>query len=262
MSDSNLMPDKIKSPIQLMAAWFVMLVSVITVLLATAVNIEEPKWAAGYLVISATVVIVIVIGCVLLMLTKYRPHLQDGKEYAEWIKEQGVYSKGEIFQMETIQPIKTKEMASTQEVEVRDINNISVSVIDIMGSTEIVESLKNKGFNAYIHPHRHKEYDRREPLKSIKGEHEGIWIGARVKADIAIRAIKVALKVWPDLKYIVIPSDHNSPPDHVNDQIFIGGSSKTPIELGTRPWSLEELRSLKEDMSINDFHRKIREKYS
>lgn len=75
MSDSNLMPDKIKSPIQLMAAWFVMLVSVITVLLTTAINIEKPEWAAGYLVISATIAILIVIGCVLLMLTRYRPHL-------------------------------------------------------------------------------------------------------------------------------------------------------------------------------------------
>jgi len=262
MSDSNLMPDKIKSPIQLMAAWFVMLVSVITVLLTTAVNIEKPEWAAGYLVISATVVIVIVIGCVLLMLTKYRPHLQDGKEYAEWIKEQGAYSQGEVLQMETVTSIDAKENAKAQEVETSDINNISVSVIDIMGSTEIVESLKNKGFNAEIHPHRHEEYDKREPLKSIKGEQEGIWVGSRVEADIAIRAINVALKVWPDLKYIVIPSDNSSPPDHVNDQIFIGGSSKTPIARGTRPWSLEELKSLKEDININEFHRKIRAKYS
>ena len=244
-----------------MAAWFFMLVSVITVLLTEAINIEKPEWAAGYLVMSAPVVIVIVILCVFLMLTKYRPHLQDGKEYAEWIKEKGAYSQGKIVQMETVTSIDAKEIERTQEVETSDINNILVSVIDIMGSTEIVESLKNKGFNVEIHPHRHKEYDKREPSKSIKGEYEGIWIGARVEADIAIRAIKVALKVWPDLKYIVIPSDNSGPPDHVNDQIFIGGSSKTPIAQGTRSWSLEELKSLKEDININEFHRKIREKY-
>ncbi|ADZ93382.1 hypothetical protein [Marinomonas mediterranea] len=262
MSDSNLMPDKIKSPIQLMAAWFVMLVSVITVLLTTAVNIEKPEWAAGYLVISPTVVVIIVIGCVLLMLTKYRPHLQDGKEYAEWIKEQGAYSQGEFIQAETFTSFEDKEIVKEQVIDTSDINNISVSVIDVIGSSEIVESLKNKGFNAEIYPHRHKEYDKREPFKSIKGEQEGIWIGYRVEANIAIRAINVALKIWPELKYIVIPSDNSSPPDHVNDQIFIGGSSKTPINRGTRPWLLEELKSLKEDIDINEFHRKIREKYS
>lgn len=262
MSDSNLMPDKIKSPIQLMAAWFVMLVSVITVLLTTAINIEKPEWAAGYLVISATIVILIVIGCVLLMLTRYRPHLQDGKEYAEWIKDQAMYSQGMQLELKTVTAGTDEITATKLQVETSDINNISVSVIDIMGATEIVESLKNKGFNAELFPHRHKEFDQRKPLTSIKGEQEGIWVGARVEPDIAIRAIKVALRVWPDLKYVVIPSDNSNPPDHVNDQIFIGGSSQTPINRGTKPWKLEELQSLRENISISDFHRKIREKYS
>jgi hypothetical protein len=262
MSGSNLIADKIKSPIQLMAAWFVMLVSVITVLLTTAVNIEKPDWAAGYLVISSSVVFLIVISCVFLMLTKYRPHLQDGKEYAEWIKEQGVYSNGIIpvdNNREKVNNLKTDEKL---KAEISDINNISVSVIDIFGCNEIVESLKNKRFNVSIHPHRDEDFDRREPLKSIKGEQEGIWIGSRVEPSVAVKAIKVAIKVWPDLKYLSIPSDASNPPDHVNDQIFIGGSSSTPISRGYRPWSLEELKALQEDITIEDLHAKIREKYS
>ena len=262
MSDSNLMPDKIKSPIQLMAAWFVMLVSVITVLLTTAVNIEKPDWAAGYLVVSATVAIIVVIGCVLLMLTRYRPHLQDGKEYAEWIKDQGAYSQGVQLEPNTATLSADEDTATELRVETSDINNISVSVIDIMGATDIVESLKNKGFNAEIFSYHHKEFDRRESLNTIRGEQEGIWVGARVEPDIAIRAIKIALRVWPDLKYVVIPSDNSNPPDHVNDQIFIGGSSKTPIKRGTRPWTLKELKSLRENTNIDDFHSKIRGKYS
>jgi hypothetical protein len=262
MSGSNLIADKIKSPIQLMAAWFVMLVSVITVLLTTAVNIEKPDWAAGYLVISSSVVFLIVIVCVFLMLTKYRPHLQDGKEYAEWIKEQGVYSKGIIAPITESEETNNTNENEKPKAETSDINNISVSVIDIFGCSEIVESLKNKRFNAMVHPHRHQEFDTREALESIKGEQEGIWIGSRVEADVAIKAIQVALKVWPDLKYISIPSDSSNPPDHVNDQIFIGGSSSTPIKRGYRPWSLEELKALKEDITIEEFHKKIRVKYS
>ncbi|PKG85741.1 hypothetical protein CXF85_02830 [Colwellia sp. 75C3] len=262
MSDSNLMPDKIKSPIQLMAAWFVMLVSVITALLTTAVQIEKPCWAAGYLVISSSVVIIIVIGCVFLMLTKYRPHLQDAKEYAEWIKDQGTYSNGLIVQNERTVPNNADGINESGDHETSDINNVSVSVIDIFGCTEIVESLKNKRFNVDVHPHRHEEFDKREPLDSIKGKQEGIWIGSRVDADVAIKAIEVAIKVWPDLKYIQIPSDAGNPPDHINDQIFIGGASSTPIKRGSRPWSLEELKTLKVDMDISDFHQKIRAKYS
>ena len=256
------MPDKIKSPIQLMAAWFVMLVSVITVLLTTAVKIDKPEWAAGYLVISATIVILFVIACVFLMLTMFRPHLQDAKEYAEWIKEQGKYSEGKIVQLKRSRAKDSFENEVQSVVQTSDIKNISVSVIDIFGSSEIIGALRNKGFNVDLHPHRHEEYDTREPLRSIQGEQEGIWIGCRVEADIAIRAIKIALGVWPDLKYVVISSDNSNPPDYVNDQIFIGGSSQTAIEQGTNPWSIEELKSLNEDISINEFHRLIRAKYS
>jgi hypothetical protein len=259
MSGSNLIADKIKSPIQLMAAWFVMLVSVITVLLTTAVNIEKPEWAAGYLVISSSVVFLIVIVCVFLMLTKYRPHLQDGKEYAEWIKEQGTYSEGIVVSFSPATNVNNPNSDEIQEVETSDINNVSVSVLDVFGCSEIVESLKNKRFNAIVHPHRHEEFDKREPLQTIKGQHEGIWIGSRVEAALAVKAIKVALKTWPDLKYIVIPSD---PPDHVNDQIFFGGSSSTPVKIGIKPWSLKELNTLKEDITIEQLHQKVREKYS
>jgi hypothetical protein len=261
MSGSNLIADKIKSPIQLMAAWFTMLVSLTTVLLATAVNIEKPEWAAGYLVISSSIIFLIVIACVFLMLTKFRPHLQDGKEYAEWIKEQGTYSN-DLVAVEQSVSCSNQDEADIQNVQTSDINNISISVIDIKGGNEIVEALKNKRFNAVVHPHRDEEFDKREPLKSIKGKQEGIWIGSRVEADIAIKAIKVAIKVWPDLKYIFIPSDDSKPPDHINDQMFIGSASSTPIKRGTRPWLLKELKALKDNMTIEDFHKMIREKYS
>lgn len=262
MSGSSLIPEKIKSPIQLMAAWFVMLVSVITVLLTTAVKIEKPEWAAGYLVISSTIIILLVIGCVLLMLTKYRPNLQDGKEYAEWIKDQGIYSKGLIVQPEsnfTNISINTKQ--SSLHIT-SGISDIRVLVIDIFGCSEIMESLKNKGFNVDRHPFTDNDIDTHDSVISVKGKHEGIWVGSRVEANLAIKAIKVALKTWPDLKYIHIPSDRSDPPDHVNDQIFIGGASSTPIRRGTRPWTYEELIGLKDNMSMQEFHSKIREKYS
>ena len=90
MSKPNIVPEKINSPIQLMAAWFVMLILLSGVLLAAASQISEPKWAAGFLVISTTILIAAVITCVLLMLTKFRPHLQEGQEYAEWLKDQNM----------------------------------------------------------------------------------------------------------------------------------------------------------------------------
>ncbi len=257
MPSNNLIPDKIENPIQLMAAWFVMLVSLTTVLLATASNIKKPEWAAGYLVISSTIVILVVIACVLLMLTKFRPNLQGGKEYAEWIKDQGEYSKGEILQTQKITGDDPQNQVATS-----DIKNISVSVLNALGGINIVESLKNKGFNVDLHQYNSGVCAKNALLKSITGSQEGIWLGVRVEANIAIIAIQAAVKVWPDLKYIMIPSDTSNPPDHVHDQIFIGGSSNTPIRRGIQAWSVNELTALPNDMNINDLHSAIRAKYT
>jgi hypothetical protein len=47
MTGTKLNPEKITSPFQLMAAWFAMLVLLISILLTAAVNITKPDWAAG-----------------------------------------------------------------------------------------------------------------------------------------------------------------------------------------------------------------------
>jgi hypothetical protein len=96
MEGTRLVPERITSPFQLMAAWFSMLILLVSVLLAAAVNITRPNWAAGYLVIFSSVVVAAVLGCVTLMLTVFRPHLQEGKEYAQWLKDTNTYSPGLI----------------------------------------------------------------------------------------------------------------------------------------------------------------------
>lgn len=261
MSGTQLAPEKITSPFQLMAAWFAMLVLIVSVLLTAAGNIEKPEWAAGYLITFSSVVILVVISCVLLMLTKYRPHLQDGKEYAEWIKDQGVYSSGYIKKLSVSPASEKQDLMNLQPTPATtSINNVLVSVIDALGSVNIVETLKNQGFNAEIYESKYEK--NKSIIESIKGNHEGLWIGKRIDPKVAIKAIKTALNIWPELKYIHLASDKSDPPDYVNDQIFIGGATSSAIRAGTKEWRIDELLSLDENMSLNDFHKKIREKYS
>jgi hypothetical protein len=58
MAGTKLTPEKITSPIQLMAAWFAMLVLLVSILLAAAINITKPEWAAAYLVIFTSVLVI------------------------------------------------------------------------------------------------------------------------------------------------------------------------------------------------------------
>ncbi|KDD65720.1 hypothetical protein V466_27900 [Pseudomonas mandelii PD30] len=263
MSGTKLTPEKITSPFQLMAAWFSMLVLIVAALLGGAASISRPEWVAGYLVIFATATILIVIICVLLMLTKYRPHLQDGTDYAQWLKDTGTYSEGMIFKDVAVASsaetgATDDDVVEADECKSADVESdthkavgkdgCSVDVIDLPRAVEIVEALKNKGFNASIFDRSPKFNDK------STDKQESIWIGCRLTPAVVIEAMKVAISVWPHLKYLQLSDDNYNPPDFVHDQIFIGGATSTAIDRGLSAWSRREIMMLDEGMSIQDFH--------
>lgn len=257
MSGTKLTPEKITSPIQLMAAWFSMLVLLVGVLLTAAVKIEKPDWAAGFLVIFTFAVVVAVFTCVTLMLTKYRPHLQDGKEYARWLKDKNEYSEG----LQIKAPKHTTKQRPTEPETIKpssaDKTKYLVSLLATVGADTLEKCLSRAGFNVEI-------YD--DPFKDQKtyalDRQESIWIGSRVPPAVASEAINIAISKWPQLKYLHLSDDgEDTPPDFVHDQIFIGGSSSTAEEIGLLKWTKGELRSLTNAKTIEDFHKLIREHY-
>jgi hypothetical protein len=242
-----------------MAAWFAMLVLIVSVLLTAAAKISRPEWAAGYLVIFASAVILLVIGCVTLMLTKFRPHLQEGKEYAQWLKDQNMYSAGGVV-------MEVKHSAPTPHLNRNErglrarrtrTGRFLISVAYIPGAINLVESLKNAAFTAEVYKVglANKTYERPE-------DHEAIWVGSRVNSGRAIEAIKIAVSLWPHLKYVHLSGDNGDPPDYVHDQIFFGGATSTARSYGLQPWSRDELLGLHESMTDEGFHGAIRAKYS
>ncbi len=264
MSQPELKAEKINSPIQLMAAWFVMLILLTGVLLGAAIKIEHPSWAAGFLVISSTLFILLVIVAVFLMLTKFRPHLQEGKEYSEWLKDKNIYThvaskksttnieKGSIYKK-----IERFKSASTSPSDSELINRLedsilySVNVSNIEGANRIIEGMNELDINATI-------YKSSDDIVNTKDDNEAIWLGRNVPASIAIPVIKKAVKIWPHLKYIAFPMD--SAPEEVMWEIYIGGATSTAKERRYRPWSIDEINKL-QPMDTAEFHVKVRGKY-
>lgn len=261
MSGANLSPEKITSPFQLMAAWFAMLVLIISIILTAAVNIAKPDWAAAYLVIFSSLLIVGVIACVLLMLTKFRPHLQDGKEYAEWLKDKGRYSEGVIIQTTNkTNRLKTKESNSTNIKKPKFTSkDFLISVVNAVQSLHMIESLKNKGYNAEVYTgHGIDE----KVVSEIKGKQESIWVGSELSAAQIVPAIKQAVSLWPELKYMHLSDDGGDPPDYVHEQLFIGGSTTTATKrYALEKWTVEEFMELDENMTTKELHQRIRSKY-
>ena len=246
-----------------MAAWFAMLVLLVSVLLTAAANVSHPGWASGYLVIFSSVVVLVVIACVILMLTKFRPNLQDGKEYSEWLKDQNTYSPGYLLkEIPLPAPAVEKQQVIRSAIKASGLpnNGFLINVSNTIGSQSLAESLKNLGFNVEVYKApttaAREEEEPRSRLHS-----EAIWVGARIEPKAAIQAIKLASSMWPELKYLHLSSDKGEPPDYVHDQLFIGGATSAAKRYGLKEWSQNELLALNDEVSIAEFHEAIRAKY-
>ena len=256
MAGPQIIPEKITSPFQLMAAWFVMLVLLTSVLLTAASKIEKPDWAAGYLVLFTSVLVLLVIGCVTLMLTKFRPHLQDGKEYAQWLKDKGRYSAGIIVKENKTTSATVKTTSENIRHNPLPITNVDISVVNVFDSGNMLKALKDNGLNADIYQPNNEPYD-------SHSTQEAIWLGSLVNPAVACRVIKTAIKQWPHLKYVHLSNDSGGdPPDEVHDQIFLGGSTSTAKQYGLKKWTLQDFDKLSESMSGNELHTMVCEKYS
>lgn len=256
MAGPQIIPEKVTSPFQLMAAWFVMLVLLTSVLLTAASKIEKPDWAAGYLVIFTSGLVLLVIGCVTLMLTKFRPHLQDGKEYAQWLKDKGRYSEGVIVKENKTASTTFRNAPQSINDNLSPITNVDINVVNIFDSGDMLKALKDNGLNADVYKPNNEPYD-------SHSSQEAIWLGYLVNPAVACRVIKTAVKQWPHLKYVHLSNDGGGdPPDEVHDQIFLGGSTNTAKELGLKKWTPQDFGKLSESMNWDELHARVREKYS
>jgi len=195
------------------------------------------------------------------MLTKFRPNLQEGKEYAEWLKDQNTYSPGYVVRGVSVPDKLRRPMSAAQATQKQIIpkQSLLISVVNAVGSIELVETLKNNGFNAEVYQQKFPATEKM--LNSIKNN-EGIWVGTRIAPKAAIQAIKLAVLQWTDLKYLHLSNDGEEPPDFVHDQLFLGGSSSTAKSHGLHAWEKDELLGLDDEMSAEAFHSAIRAKYS
>ena len=261
MSSNKIVPEKITNPMQLMAAWFVMLVLLVSILLGAASTISEPTWASGYLVISATILIVLVLLCVFLMLTAFRPHLQNSEEYAVWLKDQNKYGKTKFKNPETTFKPKDLDLnlGGTPEEQLSFLKKArlcNVDVVNAKDSTVIVKSLLEEGYVASLFTESATGESTHELRNST-----GIWVGAELDPVIVIRAIQIAQSKWPQLLYLHLSSDSDGP-EYTHEQIFIGGSHSAVERLQLQPWSTKEINEISPDISIEEFHQLIRSKYS
>jgi hypothetical protein len=263
MRPPKLDAEKITHPIQLMAAWFVMLILLVALLLTAASRITSPLWIPAFLVISAIALSLVVMIAVFTMLTRFRPHLQDSKEYASWLKDERRFTNEKVERLRVRElPAKTTESVSivqtTTSLQLSSSGSVSImEIVNAPRADDVLRALTALGLPAAIYaPDFEEDYGRQYNLR----EHAGIWIGSDIPSSIAIQAIKTVIEIWPHLCYLHLSSDGGGP-DYVHEQMFFGGSTSTASEYGLARWTKTEIENLPGQPTTQEWHAIVRSKY-
>jgi len=260
MAGSRIDPEKVNHPIQLMAAWFVMLVLLDGSFLTAAHYVDKPSWVPAFLCVSALVIAILVTCFVFLMLTKYRPHLQDSRDYAEWLKDERRWVRRQTVEGTFSVPLSSIGPDANADLS-KLIPAYRVEVADLPDSDQVMASLADLGFRSSRYREPLYDADQRREHRDSSA-HEAIWLGDKVPASVALAAIKAALKYWPHLKYVDLSGDHSEEaPGYIHFQLFLGGSTSSAKEFGLRPWSKEELLAIPGDISTEKLHELVRSRY-
>jgi hypothetical protein len=264
MRSPKLNAEKITHPIQLMAAWFVMLILLVSLLLAAAAKINNPPWIPGFLVISAIALSLVVMFAVFAMLTRFRPHLQDSKEYASWLKDERRFSFESVGRLEVRElPPKSPDALSivqtTTSLELSSSNNspLIMEICNMRRADEVLRALKSHGFLANIYT---SDFEDDLGQKTSLRLQAAIWIGSDIAPNVAVAAIKIVSKIWPHLCYLHLSSDSNGP-DYIHEQMFFGGTTSTAVQYGLRRWTKTEIEQIPDELTKETWHAIVRAKY-
>ncbi|MDP2713972.1 hypothetical protein [Rheinheimera sp.] len=85
MEKSQITPEKITKPIQLLGAWLVGLLTVDSAFLFAAVKMDTASWHSGALTIAAILNVPLFIGALFLLQTRFRPELQEDSYYSTYL---------------------------------------------------------------------------------------------------------------------------------------------------------------------------------
>jgi hypothetical protein len=127
MSTHEIVPEKITSPIQLLAAWFVALIVLDGAFLTAAGVVSSPFWLPVILVIAAVLNVPLFLICMFLLQTRFRPEMQSDEHYSQYIKQ--------------------KDKASTLASQVREqMDEAGLNLVDLVQgramSASAVESIR------------------------------------------------------------------------------------------------------------------------
>jgi hypothetical protein len=159
MENNNIKPEKITKPIQLLAAWLIGLILIVSALLTAAATIKNPEWIPAFFSISAIAIIPLFLILIFLLQTRYRPQMQEDEFYSKYLNSNTMEKETTSIDF-IIEKVTRKidekifELSSiTQDqIEIINENIIELSSKSNNGEMEILrrKPIALKGFQGFI----------------------------------------------------------------------------------------------------------------
>lgn len=132
-----------------------------------------------------------------------------------------------------------------------------VLIANLATADQLKQELEGLVFNVEIY---YDDYNRTAKYEK-ESDTEAIWIGSQIPPAVAVEAIAIARKHWPFLRYVNI-SAYTGEPEFMNSILFLGGYTETAVQrYRLPPWKEEDFKGLRPSMSLEEFHRYVRERY-
>lgn len=113
MDKSNIKPETITKPIQLLAVWLLGLLLLVSGLLTAAATLKSPSWLPSFFSISAVAIIPLFLILIFLLQTRFRPEMQEDIYYSKYLNR-------DTNKFEIIQKNKEKTIVMEEMVEISD----------------------------------------------------------------------------------------------------------------------------------------------
>lgn len=154
MEKSQISPDKITKPIQLLGAWLVGLLTIDSAFLVAAIRMDASSWQSCALTVAAIVNVPMFICALFLLQTKFRPELQEDSFYSTYLSNrtnepikiprcEALINELEK-RLDAIERVSSEE--STKNGDISTISKFSYGVnVQLNNKENILSALKSHG---------------------------------------------------------------------------------------------------------------------
>lgn len=144
MNEQKIKPEKITKPIQLLAAWLIGLIVIVSALITGATLVTTPDWLPVFFSISAVGIIPLFLLLIFLLQTKYRPQMQEDQYYSQYLNRNTMEIESRMDEklIHSITKNLKEKLIESAEIQEKQILELNKMVSTLLPKSDRIKSKK------------------------------------------------------------------------------------------------------------------------